>query len=110
MDMMRIIPFLWSASLLVIACGSASTTEIAAAPVDKAPNGKDLFGMHCALCHGRDGKLGMSGAKDLSVSALSREEMIAIISNGKGSMMAYRNVLTSKQIELVTEHVRSLHR
>ena len=52
----------------------------------------------------------MSGAKDLSISALSREEMIAIISNGKGSMMAYRNVLTSKQIELVTEHVRSLHR
>lgn len=109
MDLKRVIPVFWSLSLLVVACGSASTTDMTAVP-EKAPTGKDLFALHCTLCHGKDGRLGMSGAKDLSVSALSREEMIAIITNGKGTMMPYANVLTTKQIEMVTEHVRSLHR
>lgn len=64
--------------------------------------------MHCTLCHGNDGKLNLSGAKDLSLSTLTRDEMIRQVSEGKGAMMAYKNVLTRREIEAVVDHVRTL--
>ena len=36
------------------------------------------------------------------------EEMIALVTNGKGAMAAYKNVLTKAEIEAVVEHVRTL--
>ena len=108
MDLKRLVPFTLALGLLVIACGSGSTADAPPA-MEKAPTGKELFALHCALCHGRDGKLGINGAKDLTVSALTKEEMTAIVTSGKGAMMPYKNVLTARQIEAVVEHVRTLH-
>jgi mono/diheme cytochrome c family protein len=34
--------------------------------------------------------------------------MIAQVTNGKGAMMPYKNVLTAAEIEAVVAHVRSL--
>lgn len=95
-----------TASLLaavVLACGSAS-----APPDDGAPKGAQLFKMHCELCHGANGKLGFNDAKDLTASTLGRAEMIAQVTNGKGKMMPYRNVLTAKEIETVVDYARTL--
>ena len=72
--------------------------------------GASLFRMHCTLCHGDDGRLGLSGAKDLTASALSREEMIAVVRNGRGAMMGYGRVLSEEEIGLVVDHVRSLEK
>lgn len=94
-------------TMLVIACGSSD------APSD-APDaaggskGEQLFRMNCVLCHGASGKLAFNGAKDLTVSTLTKAEMIARVSNGKGTMQAYKNMLTTKEIEAVVDHVRSL--
>ena len=52
----------------------------------------------------------MNGAKDLGLSSLTRVEMIAMVTNGKGAMMPYKNVLTPKQIEAVVDHVRTLRK
>lgn len=88
---------------VVLACGSAS------APADDgAPKGAQLYRMHCELCHGANGKLGFNDAKDLTASAMSRAEMIAQVSNGKGKMMPYRNVLMAKEIEAVVDYARTL--
>lgn len=94
-------------AMLVLACGGGTTTG--EAPPGGRSRGAMLFSTHCTLCHGKDGKLGVSGAKDLSVSTLSKEEMIALVTNGKGAMAAYKNVLTKAEIEAVVEHVRTLH-
>lgn len=91
---------------LLIACG-ASTADTA--EKQPATPGGTLFNAQCAICHGRGGDLGLSGAKDLTKSTLTREEMIAIVTNGKGGMMAYGKVLTPTQIEQVVDHARSLH-
>lgn len=56
----------------------------AAASVD----GSALYEANCKLCHGNDGKLGMAGAKDLSATALSVEEIKEIVLKGKGAMPA----------------------
>jgi mono/diheme cytochrome c family protein len=98
-----------TALLVSLSCGqgTASTAEVADLGATK---GEELFNANCALCHGRKGDLGMNGAKDLTISPLTRAEMIAMVSNGKGAMMPYKNVLTPKQIETVVDHVRTLRK
>jgi mono/diheme cytochrome c family protein len=67
--------------------------------------------MHCAQCHGEDGKLGSSGAKDLSVSKLSDDKILQIIKNGKGAMPSMKALLeTDTNIQLVLSHVKALRR
>jgi cytochrome c6 len=65
--------------------------------------------MHCAQCHGEDGKLGASGAKDLSASRLSDTQITTIIKNGKGAMPSMKALLeTNENINLVLSHVKGL--
>ncbi len=49
--------------------------------------------MKCSLCHGNDGRLMASKAPDLSLSKLSLEERVAIISYGKGTMPPQKGIL-----------------
>lgn len=67
-----------------------------------------VYNTNCTMCHGRKGDLGMSGAKDLAASTLSREEVIALVTDGKGAMMPYGKTLSKKQIEAVADHVLTL--
>lgn len=67
-----------------------------------------LYGQKCGLCHGDDGKLSVSGAKDLTVSTLGREEVIAQITYGKGSMPPQDGILTAQQIEQLADYTISL--
>jgi cytochrome c6 len=107
--MMRalLIPLFLVMAAVSPACGEPPTSK-APAGGDPDTKGALVFNANCVLCHGRNGDLGMGGAKDLTLSMLSREEMIAIVTNGKGAMMPYRNVLTPKQIEQVVDHARTL--
>ncbi len=109
--MMRalLFPLFLALTALAPACDEAASQGTPAGG-DQATKGAQVFNANCALCHGRNGDLGMGGAKDLTVSALSREEMLTIVTNGKGAMMPYRNVLTPKQIEQVVDHVRTLRK
>lgn len=95
------------ALVAMLAC--SSTPDGKEANDATVPEGAKLFRTQCALCHGADGKLGLSGAKDLTVSALTRDQMILLVNNGKGLMMPYKNVLRPEEIEAVVDHVRSLH-
>lgn len=96
-----------SALFLLLACTVAdgSTME------DKEPisPGESIFRSECVMCHGRDGKLKMSGAKDLAKSTLTKEEMNAIITHGRGGMIGFGTTLSKKQIEEVVDHVRTMH-
>lgn len=68
-------------------------------------DGKALYENNCKMCHGDDGKLGMSGAKDLSVSALDLNGMKEIILHGKGTMPA--STLNEEQAQAVAEYVNA---
>ena len=93
--------------VLLLACGSSDPpVELAAAP-GTSP-GEQVSRMHCVLCHGKDGRLGFNGAKDLAQSTLSKAEMVAQVTEGKGTMVPYKNVLTAKEIDAVVAHVRGL--
>lgn len=72
-----------------------------------ALSGKEIFEEKCSLCHGNDGKLGMSGAKDLSVTTLDHQNIVTIITEGKNSMASYKNVLSTDQIEAVANYIET---
>jgi len=71
-------------------------------------NGKAIYTQVCSACHGVDGKLGISGAKDLSASLLSKEDIIKTVSEGKGLMQSYKGMLSEQEIVSVASYVESL--
>lgn len=95
---------------LVSSCGEDTEpiNELKKSPKEEA---KNLYTLHCASCHGMDGKLGGSGAKDLTRSKLSNTELIQIITNGKNNMPAMKDVITeSEKIKNLADFVKTLRK
>ena len=76
---------------------------------------RDLYQKNCARCHGADGKsdteLGrLYDSPDLTgrdAKRMSQKQMTRLISNGKGSMPAFKKKLSSKEIASLVNYVRS---
>lgn len=71
-------------------------------------DGKSVYEAKCINCHGADGKLGLSGAKDLTASVLSHDEKKNIVLNGKNAMIGYKDQLSDEQIEAVLTYISEL--
>jgi len=71
-------------------------------------HGKALFQNQCSVCHGEDGNLQMSGAKDLTVSVMTKEEVIQRIKLGKITMIAYEDHFSAEEIDALAEYVITL--
>lgn len=80
---------------------TVDTTTVGNDPLEV---GKKVYTDACISCHGSDGKLGMSGAKNLSATVLSADEQKALILNGKNAMPAYKN-LTEEQVSGVIQYI-----
>lgn len=101
--------------LLITACGGSednNAQKTAAAAQNLAGNsgtgGAATFRQYCVTCHGADGTLGLNGAKDLTVSALSLEERVNIITNGKKLMTPFNTLLSPQEIQAVAEYTQTL--
>lgn len=82
-------------------------TSSATDPIEK---GKIVYqNAGCITCHGADGKLGLSGAKDLSITTLTIDEQKGIIKNGKSPMPGYKD-LTDDQLTAVAAYVGTLRK
>lgn len=93
----------------VIALFAACSSGTAPDDVTATPSaGEITFNSQCAACHGRKGDLGLNGAKDLRHSTLSREEAVAVITQGRNGMMGYGGRLTPEEIQALADHVLSL--
>jgi cytochrome c551 len=95
----------------LFACGSSGqeqksgdTSSAEAFDVVKTYNRK------CGICHGRDGKLMASGSPDLTISKMAKDEVIAIITNGKNNMPPQRDVLTKEEIAAVADYAMTLRK
>jgi cytochrome c6 len=93
-------------------------TAVAGTPARAAEQdtGAQTFQVHCAMCHGPDGKgdtvIGKSaGIPDLhaaDVQKQSDEYLAEFIANGKGTMPPFKNSLSGEQIHALVGHVRAL--
>lgn len=105
---------LLSLLLIIGAYGLAemSKKQKSAAPaetiVNTAGSGHDIFMANCMKCHGEDGKLGLMGSKDLTLSVMDLTAKIEVIKKGKGAMTGFEGVLTEEQIKAVAEYTESL--
>ena len=87
---------------------SGSNVSTAEVIVTKGEGAETVYLKHCKLCHGKDGQRMMSGAKDLSVSAMSLEERVKIITEGKGKMASYSAKISEEEIEAVAMYIETL--
>lgn len=103
--------FLCGFGLSLVACQNNPQPQSEFDKQTPAEQGASLYSMHCAQCHGEDGKLGASGAKDLSKSSLSEAQISKIIENGKGAMPPMKALLeTDRNTILVIDHIKKLRR
>ena len=97
------------AAVLVFSCSENSNETIEVTTLDKTEiSGKEVYKTYCVACHGADGKMAFSGAKDLSESTLDLENRKKQIKHGKGLMNAFKNVLSDNEIESVAIYIEEL--
>ena len=114
LDSHLFIPYMESKIKLIILIVLSTVSSISFAtltPKNKLEKtGKEIFESNCARCHGTDGTKGKWGAKNLKLSNLADNELLAIISNGKRIMPAWNHTLTTNEIELVKEYIKTLRK
>jgi mono/diheme cytochrome c family protein len=90
-------------ALFVLACGGNNANN-GNASVD----GEAIYKKNCVVCHGIDGKLGLNGSKDLTVSQVTEAERIVQITKGKNTMTPFEGILSAEEIKAVAAYTMTL--
>lgn len=108
-----VLPVVLAATLLVAGCGGSSSPDV---PVDGSGEpdpelivGRDVYGRHCATCHGNEGQ-GGRGARLNDGATVEKypdaEAMAEVIAEGKGSgMPAFEDRLSEEERLAVARYV-----
>jgi cytochrome c6 len=100
-----------SLALFLFSCGNSAVTEIENTPNKPSHPGQELYTEHCAQCHGEDGKLGASGAKDLSSSKLNEGQTRQLILKGKNGMPPMEYFLdTDEKVQKVIDYISTFRK
>jgi cytochrome c6 len=87
-----------------------------AGAVSFAQSGEATYKSKCAMCHGATGMADTGAGKsmkvkpvnDPEVKKMSQADLIALTTNGKGKMPAFKGKLSDDQIKAVVDHYISL--
>ncbi len=90
-------------ALFVLACGGNSTNK-----GSTAIDGEAIYKKYCVICHGVDGKLGLNGSKDLTVSKVTEAERVVQITKGKNTMTPFEGILSTEEIKAVAAYSMTL--
>ena len=70
---------------------------------------KSLYLTYCVQCHGEDGAMGYSGAKNLKETLLSDSEISALISKGRGAMPEFPQLKDEDKAKIIS-YVRGFNK
>lgn len=98
---MKLFPF---AGCLLASLAGAGAAQ--AAP--PASPGQLLYQKNCQRCHGKDGRLGLNGAHDLTKSTLNTAGRSYMVTNGFGKMPGFKSELTAAEVQRVVEYSLTL--
>jgi cytochrome c6 len=87
--------------LMILSAGTMSFAQGA---------GEAMYKAKCAMCHGATGQGETPTGKAMKVAPFAKSpeaDMIAITTNGKGKMPAFKGKLTDAQIKEVNDYVHS---
>lgn len=88
----------------------AATAPLHAADIN---NGRQIYTLHCASCHGASGISAMPGAPNIARGERLMQAdtaILASIRNGKNAMPAYVGILKDQGILDVIAYMRTLRR
>ncbi|NRA13671.1 MAG: cytochrome c [Crocinitomicaceae bacterium] len=95
--------------LALVLIGCTETPNPADDPNYKSRPGKKIYKERCISCHGSDGKLCDSGAKDLSRSKMDSVSIVDIITDGKNGMPRQgRYIFNDEEMSNTVQYVKSL--
>jgi mono/diheme cytochrome c family protein len=86
----------------------AAVADAQAPGYDPLVHGQAIYGRNCIVCHGPQGNGKGSGAKDLTISQLSDEQVQALLMKGKNAMPSYAKVLSPAEMQAVAAYVKTL--
>jgi mono/diheme cytochrome c family protein len=100
---------------LLTACGEEAKPVETTKPVSNEPisleDARAVYTLNCASCHGPDGTLKASNAKDLSVSKMNESEIEQMIRKGNDKgMMPYEDMLSTAEIKGLVKFVQNLRK
>lgn len=104
-----------TAPTFVLKIAAAAVPLLLASSVAQAGDinkGRQLYGGHCAICHGLTGRSIMAGAPNFDRGErLLRpdSDLLASIRSGKNACPAFRGILTDREILDVVAFLRTLH-
>ncbi len=75
---------------------------------DIEEHGKALYNAQCIVCHGEDGRANLAGAKDLTISEKTDDEIADLIKNGKNTMPAMKDIYSDGEIKALISYVKTL--
>ena len=90
-------------TMLLALLGAAGAAQ-AAPPTP----GQLIYQKNCQRCHGKDGRLGLNGAHDLTKSNLNEFGRTYLVTNGMRKMPSFSKTLTPAQIEQVVAYSLTL--
>ena len=93
----------------------AAALLLAASTAFAQSAGESVYKTKCSMCHGLQGtpnagiakNMGTRAASDPAVKAMTAAQMIAITTDGKGKMPAFKGKLTDAQIKESVDYFRS---
>jgi len=91
---------------------------LVAGTVSYAQSGADLYKSKCQMCHGADGTGNTPAGKSTKVRSfssddvkkMSDDDLIAVTTNGKNKMPAYKGKLTDDQIKSLIAYIHTLQK
>jgi mono/diheme cytochrome c family protein len=89
--------------IVIYACANNQKNDATA-----GMEGEAIYKKYCTVCHGIDGKLGLNGSKDITISKLTEAERIAQITNGKNTMTPFKGILSPEEIKAVAAYSMTL--
>ncbi|MCH2225592.1 MAG: cytochrome c [Crocinitomicaceae bacterium] len=103
--------FLGVIVFFITSCSGPTIEKRVEYDANYVPDGELLFMNNCASCHGIDGKLGVSGALDLSQSTLTKKEVSTVILKGREGMPPFDYLFKDdRELDAVAEHILSLRK
>lgn len=90
---------------LILYLGSCSGSESAKGDIAE---GEKLYNQYCVLCHGKDGKLQLNGAFDITTSQLTINERIELMKNGRNLMTPFEGILTEDEMRSIATYAITL--
>lgn len=96
-------PFLAAlVSVVLLSCGTYGSQRL------EQDSGKQIYKTYCGACHGVDGKPRFKRYPDLSVTELTLDKRLGIITEGGKLMPAFGRTLTEEQIQAVAVYLDEL--